>query len=289
TEGILVRRLLEDAELRGVGAVVFDEFHERHLFGDIALARALDLQESARPDLKIVVMSATLAGDGLQEYLHPAERLSSDGRTYPVEILHVPLKAGRGEPVWDAAARVCEERLARMGDEGDVLVFMPGAFEIHRTLGAIERMAWSRGFDLLPLYGALSPAKQDAAVAGSGARRKIVVATNVAETSVTIDGVRVVIDSGLAREAAFDARRGINTLMIEKISRASADQRAGRAGRTAPGVCVRLWSETDHGRREAERAPEVRRLDLSETVLFLKAQGVKDLAGFRWLDAPSDG
>ncbi len=285
TEGILVRRLLDDPELKGVGAVVFDEFHERHLFGDIALARALDLQESLRPDLRIVVMSATLAAGPLLDYLAPCERLTSEGRTFPVEIVHAPPKQRLNEDVWDAAARACEEAVLAKREEGDVLIFMPGAYEIHRTISALEARSWARQFEIFPLYGELPPQKQDAAVAQTG-RRKIVVATNVAETSVTIDGVRVVIDSGLAREADFDPRRGINTLTIQKISRASADQRAGRAGRTAPGICVRLWSEADHAGREAARAPEIRRLDLSETVLFLKTQAIDDLDHFRWLDPP---
>jgi ATP-dependent helicase HrpB len=284
TEGILVRRLLDDPKLLGVSAIVFDEFHERHLFGDIALARVLDLQETTRPDLKVVVMSATLAAGPLLEYMAPCERLTSEGRTFPVDIVYAPPKLRVGGEVWDAAARMCEVAVSG-SREGDVLIFMPGSFEIHRTIGAIENKGWARDFDVLPLYGELTPQKQDAAVARSS-RRKIIVSTNVAETSVTIDGVRTVIDSGLAREADFDARRGINTLMIEKISRASADQRSGRAGRTAPGVCYRLWSETDHARREAARPPEILRLDLSETVLFLKTQGAGDLGSFRWLDTP---
>jgi ATP-dependent helicase HrpB len=167
-----------------------------------------------------------------------------------------------------------------------VLVFLPGAYEIRRTIDALRRLSGIAGWDILPLYGELSPKDQDAAVAKSG-RRKIVVSTNVAETSLTIDGVRVVIDSGLARVADFDARRGINTLTVQKISRASAEQRAGRAGRTAPGVCLRLWSERDHAGRSAAQAPEVQRLELSETMLSLAAAGC-DLGAMRWLDPPGD-
>lgn len=284
TEGILVRRLLDDADLRGVGAVVFDEFHERHLQGDLALAIVLELQKSRRPDLKIVVMSATLDTEVVEAFLQPCAILSSEGRTFPVESLFAPVR--QKDEVWDAVVRVMEDRVLKEGREGDVLVFMPGAFEIRKTMEAIARRSWSRDFLVLPLYGELTPEKQDAAVSRQ-ARRKIVVATNVAETSVTIDGVRVVIDSGLARVADYDARRGINTLTVQKISRASAEQRAGRAGRTAPGLCLRLWSESDHARREEAQVPEVHRLDLCEAVLFLKANGYDDLSAFPWIERPN--
>ncbi|MGI9241208.1 MAG: helicase-related protein, partial [Verrucomicrobiales bacterium] len=232
TEGILVRRLLDDSDLEGVGAVVFDEFHERHLQADLALAIVLQLQQERRPDLKVVVMSATLDTELVENFLEPCVVLGSEGRTFPVESRFVPLR--QKDEVWDGVVRALEERVLKEGREGDVLVFMPGGFEIRKTMDAIARRPWSKEFVVLPLYGELSPEKQDAAVSRQ-TRRKIVVATNVAETSVTIDGVRVVIDSGLARVADYDARRGINTLTVEKISRASAEQRAGRAGRTAPG------------------------------------------------------
>jgi ATP-dependent helicase HrpB len=284
TEGILVRRLLDDADLMGIGAVVFDEFHERHLQADLALAIVLRLQQERRPDLKIVVMSATLDTAVVEKFLQPCTMLSSEGRTFPVECTFVPLR--QKDEVWDAVVRAMEERVLKPGREGDVLVFMPGAFEIRKTMEAIARRPWSKEFLVLPLYGELPPDKQDAAVSRQG-RRKIVVATNVAETSVTIDGVCIVIDSGLARVADYDARRGINTLTVQKISRASAEQRSGRAGRTAPGICLRLWSEADHARRDAVQSPEIHRLDLCEAALFLKANGYEDLAEFPWIDAPS--
>lgn len=283
TEGILVRRLLDDPDLKGIGAVVFDEFHERHLQADLALAMVLQLQQQRRPDLKILVMSATLDTEVIEQFLQPCAMLSSAGRTFPVECEFAPVR--QKDEVWDAVVRVMEERVLKPGREGDVLVFMPGGFEIRKTMESIGRRPWSKDFVVLPLYGELPPDKQDAAVARQQ-RRKIVVATNVAETSVTIDGVRVVIDSGLARVADYDPRRGINTLTVEKISRASAEQRAGRAGRTAPGICLRLWSEADHARRDAEQAPEVHRLDLCEAALFLKANGYEDLAAFPWIDRP---
>ncbi len=282
TEGILLRQMLADPRLRGVAAIVFDEFHERHLYGDITLARALDLQARHRPDLRLIVMSATLDSAALEKYLAPCEILTSAGRTYPVEIEYLEMPAG-DLPVWDAAA----EALDRLGRafEGDALIFMPGAYEINRTIGALRGTGAGKDAVILPLHGELPPGEQDAAVAQYD-RRKIIVATNVAETSLTIEGVRVVIDSGLARMARFDPYRGINTLLIERISRASADQRAGRAGRTAPGRCIRLWTEREHGDRLPQELPEVRRLDLAEVVLTLKASGVDDVRAFRWLESP---
>jgi len=282
TEGILLRQMLAAPRLPGINVIVFDEFHERHLYGDITLARALDLQERLRPDLKLVVMSATLDAGALQKYLAPCELLTSRGRTFPVdhEYLNKPL----GEaPVWEAAADEFE-RLARQ-TEGDALVFMPGSYEIQRTIQAIKNTRAGSQCLVLPLHGELSAADQDAAVA-QYERRKVIVSTNVAETSLTIDGVRLVIDSGLAKIARFDPYRGINTLLVERISRASADQRAGRAGRTAPGRCLRLWTEREHHERAAQELPEVKRLDLAEVVLTLKASGVEDVAAFRWLEAP---
>jgi ATP-dependent helicase HrpB len=284
TEGILLRQMTFDPELRGVSAVIFDEFHERHLYGDISLARALGLQRTTRPDLRIAVMSATLDAGPLGDYLAPCDVLSSRGRAHPVRIEYLARPVNfETEPVWDVAARECERVAAATG--GDVLVFMPGAYEINRTIQAIQGNRGLRGFAVLPLHGELSAEAQDRAVSRSDGR-KIIVSTNVAETSVTIDGVTAVVDCGLARVARFDPERGINTLLVEKISAASADQRAGRAGRTAPGVCVRLWTEREHGQRPAHELPEVKRLDLSEVVLALKASGITDVAGFQWFERP---
>lgn len=312
TEGILLRQMQEDPQLRGVSALIFDEFHERHLYGDITLARSLDLQEQYRPDLNLVVMSATLDADILTQYLserRPASEpgplrgdggdpavatpakggsvLVSEGRTFPVvmEYAEKPAYADQ-RPVWEQAADAFSHYV-HQGGEGDVLVFMPGGFEISQTIEALRHTSEAKGFILLPLHGELAPKDQDAAVARYD-RRKVVVATNVAETSLTIDGVRLVIDSGLARMSRYDANRGLNTLLIEKISQSSADQRAGRAGRTAPGTCMRLWSREEHGHRLPRELPEIKRLDLSEVVLNLKAAGVADLRKFRWLDAPEE-
>jgi ATP-dependent helicase HrpB len=281
TEGILVRRMLADPELAGISVLIFDEFHERHLHGDISLAQALALQETRRPDLKIVVMSATLDTSALTDYLSPSAVLRSTGRTHPVDIGYLNRDPGEEKP-WDLAAEAAEAMLRKT--EGNLLVFMPGSYEISRTISTM-RVRLPSGIAILPLHGELPPAEQDAAVSPGGGR-KVIVSTNVAETSLTIDGVTGVIDSGLARVASFDPRRGINTLLIEKISRASADQRAGRAGRTAPGICLRLWTEREHARRQPRELPEIHRVDLSEVLLALKASGVTSIETIRWLDAP---
>jgi ATP-dependent helicase HrpB len=284
TEGILLRQLIQDPQLRGISAILFDEFHERHLYGDITLARALQLQATSRPDLKLAVMSATLDTGLLQKYLEPCAVVSSSGRAFPVQIEYLPKPVGGDDyPIWDLAADELERIAPKT--EGDALIFMPGKYEIGRTLSAIRASRVSDRFIVLPLHGELPPAEQDAALAHYEKRRAIV-STNVAETSLTIEGVQLVIDSGLARIARFDARRGINTLLVEKISRASADQRAGRAGRTAPGHCLRLWTEREHPARPAQELPEVKRLDLAEVVLTLKASGVEEIGRFRWLDPP---
>jgi ATP-dependent helicase HrpB len=291
TEGILLRQLIADPKLPGVSAIVFDEFHERHLYGDITLARALEIQEQQRPDLIIVVMSATLDAEDLEDYLAaprtPCAVLRSSGRTYPVAISYLPHRLGANPPPpWELAADAFSNFITS-GGTGDVLVFMPGGFEISQTIQAIRNVPESRGYLVLPLHGELSPHDQDAAVARYE-QPKVVVATNVAETSITIDGVRLVIDSGLARLARYDANRGINTLLVERISQASSDQRAGRAGRTAPGKCLRLWSRPEHDERAPQELPEIKRLDLAEVVLTLKAAGVEDLRQFRWLEKPDE-
>jgi ATP-dependent helicase HrpB len=285
TEGILLRQMSFDATLRGVSVIVFDEFHERHLYGDISLARAVQIQQTVRPELKIVVMSATLDAGMLKTYLAPCEVLVSQGRSFPVRIEYLPKTVNfESDAMWDVATAECE-RVANTSSRGDMLVFMPGAYEINRTVQAIQAARGLRDFVCYPLHGELPPEAQDRAVQ-KYETRKIIVSTNVAETSLTIDGVTTVVDCGLARVARFDPHRGINTLLIEKISAASADQRAGRAGRTAPGVCVRLWTEREHGNRAPQELPEVKRLDLSEVVLTLKASGIDDVANFPWLEKP---
>lgn len=300
TEGLLLRRLLggnEGGDASRIGAIVFDEFHERHLYSDLTLAIALEMQRTTRPDLLIVVMSATLDTESLSAWLSPCETLSAQGRMFPIEIEYSASASGfagtrnrAGFPprraVWDHAAAAFRKAY-HDEPEGDFLVFMPGAYEISKTIAAIAGTPEGRDCAVLPLYGELSPEAQDRAVAPAPAgTRKVVVATNVAETSLTIPGVRVVIDSGLARVARYDPHRGINMLLIENISRSSADQRAGRAGRTAPGRCVRLWSRSEHESRAARDVPEIRRVELSEAVLLLKAGGIRDLDTFPWFEKP---
>jgi len=282
TEGVLLRRMLADPALRGISALIFDELHERHLYGDISLARAMQIQESTRPDLVIIVMSATLDVAAVEQYLQPCTVLASEGRVYPVAIEYLAQTPGH-TPLWNLAVRELQ-RLIRIHLQGDALIFMPGAYEITRSVEAV-RAALGNEYLVLPLHGELPTKDQDAAVARYE-RRKVVVATNVAETSLTIDGVRLVIDSGLARIPRYDPYRGINTLWIEKISRAAADQRAGRAGRTAPGHCLRLWTAHEHEGRPLQELPEVKRLDLAEVILTLKGSGVIDVSAFPWLEPP---
>ena len=286
TEALLLRQMASDPELKGVGAVVFDEFHERNLHSDVALALARRLQETHRPDLLIMAMSATLDTEGVAKWLGSAETLAADGRAYPVQVEYTHLPRNSTRPIWDAAAEQVR-RVLREETEGDVLVFMPGSYEIMRTIGAVRNLPESGGVDILPLYGELPPEEQDRAVKPSPGR-KVIVATNVAETSLTIPGVRAVVDAGLARIARFDPHRGIDTLLVEPVSQASAEQRTGRAGRTGPGRCIRLWSQTDHEARPLREVPEIKRVDLSETILLLLSSGWGEAASFPWYEKPDD-
>ena len=286
TEALLLRQMASDPELKGVGAVVFDEFHERNLHSDVALALARRLQETHRPDLLIMAMSATLDTEAVAKWLGSAETLAADGRAYPVQIEYTHMPRNSTRPIWDAAAEQVR-RVLREESEGDILVFMPGSYEIMRTIGAVRNLPESGGVDILPLYGELPPEEQDRAVKPSPGR-KVIVATNVAETSLTIPGVRAVVDAGLARIARFDPHRGIDTLLVEPVSQASAEQRAGRAGRTGPGRCIRLWSQTDHEARPLREVPEIKRVDLSETILLLLSSGWGDAATFPWYEKPDE-
>ncbi len=290
TEGVMLRHLLDDPQLSKVGCLVIDEFHERHLDGDLCLAWAHAMQKTRRPDLKIIVMSATLVPGPLHEFLAPCKMLESAGRTFPVETRYQPPqknKLGYDEAVWDQAARGCESLLSSPGFDGDILVFMPGGYEIRKTMAALNGRSFAKNYRIMPLHGELTPQDQDAAVAPSD-QRKIIVSTNVAETSLTIEGVRAVVDCGLARIAAYDPRRGINTLTIQKISRASAEQRAGRAGRMGPGICIRLWPEREHLHRAESEAPEIARLDLSEAVLALRTASDKAALDIEWFQKPTE-
>ncbi len=281
TEGVLLRQLQEDPALPGVGAVVFDEFHERNLMSDVALGLVKRIQAKSRPDLKIIVMSATLEAESVGGYLD-APVLESRGSLFPVTETYSDLSDRRSveQKAADTVAHI-----VNTGEEGDILVFMPGMGEINRTLNELRGVRADERLNCLPLHGELPLEQQDLAFAPSDLR-KVIVSTNVAETSVTIDGVRHVVDSGLARIARYDAERGMNSLLVEEISRASADQRRGRAGRTAPGTCWRLWSESNHLNRPERNTPEIQRADLAETVLFLHSQGVRKATEFDWLDQP---
>ena len=279
TEGILLRQMLEDRMLGNISTLIFDEFHERHLYSDISLMQAVRLQESERPDLKIVVMSATLDTSKLHDYLQPCRVVRSTGRTHPVTISYLTREPAEEKP-WDLAAEAAKRMLSVT--PGHLLVFMPGAYEIGKTITALRTELPSE-VALFPLHGEMSQADQDVAVQSSPLR-KVIVTTNVAETSLTIDGVTGVIDAGTVRVARFDAQRGMNTLLIEKISLSSADQRAGRAGRTAPGHCWRLWTERDHARRTLRDTPEIHRVDLAEVLLLLKKIGTSSTAN--WLEVP---
>ena len=287
TEGILLRWLQDDRTLPNVGVVIFDEFHERNLLSDVALALVKRLQRTERPDLKMAVMSATLEAEPVAEYLSgegtgETPVLHSEGQSFPVEVRYLGHHDDR--PVTEQAADVVEQ-IVNAGDPGDILVFMPGMGEINATIGACRAIRASERLALIPLHGDLPPEQQDLAFAPNPLR-KLVVATNVAETSVTIEGIRHVVDGGLARVARYDAERGIGTLFIEPISRASADQRKGRAGRTAPGTCHRLWTESGQLNRPERNTPEIQRSDLAEVVLLLHSLGIKRAAEFDWLDKP---
>lgn len=279
TEGILTRMIQDDPLLDGVGAIVFDEFHERHLSADLGLALALDVQSQLRDDLRIVVMSATLEGDRLARFLD-APRLSSEGRSFPVTIAHFP---ARRDEALEAQLRRCVEH-AVATHPGDVLVFLPGVREIARAQGA-PAVAFGNDIELLALHGELPIEEQSRVLQPApDGRRRIVLATNVAESSVTLPGVRVVIDAGLAREPRFDPNSGFSRLQTAAISQASADQRAGRAGRVADGWCYRLWPESQ--RLEPARRAEIQQVELAGLALELAAWGDANL---RFLDPPPAG
>ena len=281
TEGVLTRRMLVDPELRGVRAVILDEFHERHLHADVALAFLRGLQRGARPDLRIVVMSATLDAGPIAEFLE-APTLRAEGRRFDVTIEH--LRAPDDRPLGSQVASAVRS-LVNDGLDGDVLVFLPGAAEIRRARESCEAIAREADLLVVPLHGDLPPDEQDRAVRPAS-RRKLILSTNVAESSVTIDGVVAVIDGGLARAASHAPWSGLPMLRVQKISRASAAQRAGRAGRTRAGRCLRLYTKADHDAREAHDVPEIRRLDLAQTCLELAARG--DARSIAWLEAPPE-
>ena len=283
TEGVFTRMILDDPELRGVAAVLFDEFHERSLEGDLGLALARDAQSALRPDLRIVVMSATLDAARVAALLGDAPVIVSEGRMFPVRHVYRPR---------DARARLEEEvaaatRAALAADAGSALVFLPGVREIERTAEQLRATVRDPNVDIRPLYGAMSPGDQDAAISPAPAgRRKIVLATSIAETSLTIEGVRIVVDSGLARRPRFEPVMGLTRLETVRASQAAITQRAGRAGRLEPGVAWRLWSEGETRALPQFDRPEIMDADLSGLALDLAAWGVSDPATLAWLDPP---
>lgn len=281
TDGLFVRLAQGTQDLKGISVVVLDEFHERGLSTDLAAGMVRRLQSQRRPDLRVAIMSATLDAARLGE-VFGVEPLSVPGRMHPVDIRFLgDIRAN--EDVIDRAVNAIVDAAGNL--QGDGLVFMPGRNEIQRTIEALRSRLPSGAFDVMALHGGQSPEEQDRALNPSD-RRKIVVATNVAETSLTIPGIRFVVDSGLARVHRFDPLRDLNALKLEPISQASARQRAGRAGRTAPGVCLRLWSEATQNRRAEFDAPEVHRIDLSEALLGLSVVGENDPLKFPWIDSP---
>jgi ATP-dependent helicase HrpB len=282
TEGILLRRLLGEPTLPRVAAVLLDEFHERHLATDLALALLARLQKTARPDLRLAVMSATLASEPIREFLGGCPAVRSEGRLFPVDLEYPESSDDRhlAERVASAVRRLHQE-----GCPGDILVFLPGAGEIRRAAETLDPWARAKGLLVLPLHGDLSPAEQRRAVSPTG-QPKVILSTNVAETSVTIEGVVAVIDSGLARIASHSPWSGLPRLAVGKISQASAIQRSGRAGRTAPGRALRLYPRHDFESRRPYEIPEIGRLDLSEALLTLAALGIRDANRFDWFEAP---
>lgn len=278
TEGILLRRILADPFLEGVGAVVLDEFHERSLEADQCLCMLREIRETVREDLQVLVMSATLHAEPLLQYLAPCALVETRGSLHPVEVRYLP-QAGREIDLLPAVRQALEE------SRGDLLVFLPGVREIERGQRQLAELARRQDLALLPLHGRLPAKAQDQAIR-PGPRRKIVLSTNVAETSVTIDGVTAVVDAGLQRQLRHDSGRGMDRLETQRISQASAEQRRGRAGRTAPGICYRLWSPAEERGMLAFDLPEIRRLDLSGLCLAMRAFAGRDPAEIAWFEPP---
>ena len=286
TEGVLTRRLQNDPELSGIGLVIFDEFHERNIHSDLGLALVRDIQQGLRSDLHVLVMSATLDVQRLRSYFGDAPEVISEGQQYPVTQHYLERDPGDANA---SAILLQTVNTALIDNEGDLLVFFPGVGEIERARLQLEGLLADRSVDLLPLHGGLSMADQDKVMQPAApGRRKIILATNIAETSLTIDGVRVVIDSGYARESRFRASSGMSRLETVRISADAATQRCGRAGRQAPGQCYRLWSKHTQAGLVPERIPEILRSDLTSLVLELACWGITDTAQLHWVDAPPD-
>ncbi len=280
TEGILTRRLVTDPTLSGIDAVILDEFHERHLDSELALALLKRLQQT-RPALRIVVMSATLEASPIARFLGDCPVLRSEGRLFPIAIRYTPYSP---EPLAVQLRKAVASHLQQQ-HAGNILAFLPGLAEIRQAMRESDPIARQSGIAVLPLHGDLTPAEQDRAVLPSS-ERKLILATNVAESSVTVEGVTTVIDSGLARIATYSPWTGLPTLHVGRISKASATQRAGRAGRTCPGQVVRLYPEEDFALRPEHDSPEILRSDLSQLLLSLRAMQIPHLTDLDWLDTP---
>lgn len=281
TEGVLTRRMISDPELRAAGVVVLDEFHERHLDSDLSLAWLKRLQRTTRPDLRIVVMSATLRAAPIAEFLDQCPVLRSEGRLFEMSIRYRPHSS---DPLEEQVRSAVEQLLAEPA-KGDILVFLPGAAEIQRAARSLEPVARRLDLMVTPLHGDLPPEEQDRAVQPAG-RRKVILSTNVAESSLTIEGVTAVVDSGVARIASYSPWSGLPVLQVGRISQASATQRAGRSARTAPGRVIRLYPEEDFLRRPHHDLPEIQRMDLAEIALTLEALGLRHFRELDWLDSP---
>lgn len=283
TEGLLARRLQADPELPGVGLVIFDEFHERSLDADLGLALTLDARANLNPDLRVLVMSATLDTQRVAALLDNAPVIESGGKLFPVDVRYKPAPTGEFNDI-----SVANAVLAALGEtEGDILAFLPGGREIRHAQRRLEERLSGR-VRVLPLYGELSSAEQDAALNPThDGVRKVILATNIAQTSLTVEGVNTVVDGGLVRVARFDLGSGANRLDTQRVSRASADQRAGRAGRLGPGVCYRIWSRDQHGTLPAHDTPEILATDLTRFALELSSWGVDDSATLALMDPPA--
>ena len=282
TDGLLLRKILGDRLLSRVGLVIFDEFHERTIQMDAALALLRKTQETQRPSMRLIITSATLEIGNINKYLGNCKSVQLSAREYPVEIEYKSLQ--RGEIIWKRIASEIKKCITNY--DGDLLVFAPGVYEITKIINEINSSSWSKGLLVKSLYGDLRISEQELALKSSS-KRKIIVSTNIAETSLTVEGVRIVIDTGVAKKSSYDPIRGVNVLLPQPISKSAADQRSGRAGRTSSGFCLRLWGEKEHKSRDEMERPAINRLDLSEIYLNLSSLG-EDPALMNWLTRPPE-
>ncbi len=282
TDGLLLRKILGDRLLSRVGLVIFDEFHERTIQMDAALALLRKTQETQRPSMRLIITSATLEIGNINKYLGNCKSVQLSAREYPVEIEYKSLQ--RGEIIWKRIASEIKKCVTNY--DGDLLIFAPGVYEITKIINEINSSSWSKGLLVKSLYGDLRISEQEL-VLKSSSKRKIIVSTNIAETSLTVEGVRIVIDTGVAKKSSYDPIRGVNVLLPQPISKSAADQRSGRAGRTSSGYCLRLWGEKEHKSRDEMERPAINRLDLSEIYLNLSSLG-EDPALMNWLTRPPE-